>query len=119
MTNAGVERNGEKIMNLSKLKADVNHAVEHAEECGESPDDITVSIQVDTGDSSVYSDDVALHYDNDCQASGCVIVGVAPDAPDPAEHFPCKSFVGNKTEHGKTTTIRGIKYCQRCGLIVN
>ena len=74
-------------MNLSKLKADVDHAVEHAEECGGSPDDITVSIQVDTGDRSVYSDDVDLHYDNDCQASGCVIVGVAPD-PDKCTHRP-------------------------------
>lgn len=62
-------------MNLSKLKADVDRAVEYAKECEISPGDVQVSIQVDTYNDSVHSNDVELHYDNDCDASGCVIVG--------------------------------------------
>ena len=34
-------------MKLSKLKESVDRAVEHAKECGQSPDDIDVSLQID------------------------------------------------------------------------
>ena len=62
-------------MNLTELKTAVDKAVEMASEYGEDPSDITVSIQVDINRNSVYSSDVELHYDNDCCASGCVLVG--------------------------------------------
>jgi hypothetical protein len=71
-------------MTLSELKSEVDAAIERAAECGESPDDIVVSVQIDTvahgGDfeSSVSAvDDLELCYDNDATASGCVIVGIA------------------------------------------
>ena len=62
-------------MNLLELKTAVDRAVESATEDGNDLNDIIVSIQVDINGESVYSSDVELHYDNDCQASGCVIVG--------------------------------------------
>ena len=82
-------------MNLSELKTAVDRAIESAIEYGSAPDDITVSIQVDINKSSAWSNDVELVYDNDCQASGCVIVGDANDAPSQqgvqadAEERPC------------------------------
>jgi hypothetical protein len=64
-------------MNLLELKIAVNNAIHHADESGVSPCEINVSIQVNFNEESVWSSDVELHYDNDCQASGCVIVGDA------------------------------------------
>jgi len=64
-------------MNLSELKTEVDRAIESAIEYGEAPEEVTVSIQVDVNRESPWSDDVELIYDNDCQASGCVLVGDA------------------------------------------
>ncbi len=61
-------------MKLSKLKEMVDRAIEHAKECGQSPDEIGVSLQIDI-DSIWTSNDIEVYYDNDAQASGCVIVG--------------------------------------------
>ena len=69
-------------MTLSELKSEVDAAIKRAAECGESPDDIVVSVQIDTvahgGDfeSSVSAVDVELCYDDNATASGCVIVGI-------------------------------------------
>ena len=69
-------------MTLSELKSEVDAAIERAAECGESPDKIEVSVQIDTVDhngdfeSSVSAVDIELCYDNDATASGCVILGI-------------------------------------------
>ena len=66
-------------MNLSELDTKVQAAIEHAKECGESPDEIRVSLQIDDSDGpgGVWSsEDVELHYDNNGQASGCVLTAV-------------------------------------------
>ena len=62
-------------MNLLELKESVDNAIEAAKEFDVLPKDIDVSIQIDINKSSVWSDDVELHYDNDGMASGCVLVG--------------------------------------------
>lgn len=65
-------------MNLRELQQKVTDAIESAIEYGDEPANITVSIQVDHRDGkSEWSSDVELHYDNDCQVSGCVLVGDA------------------------------------------
>ena len=61
-------------MNLLELKEKVDNAIEYANECQEKPSDIVVSLQIDgPGTETVYSSDVDLHYDNNLQASGCVL----------------------------------------------
>ena len=61
-------------MNLMELKSYIDRAIESAKEYGEDPIEIMVSIQIDdTERGSLWSDDVELTYDNDCQASGCVL----------------------------------------------
>ena len=61
-------------MNLIELKSCVDKAIYRAKEYGEDPGEIQVSIQIDdTERGSLWSDDVELTYDNDCQASGCVL----------------------------------------------
>ena len=65
-------------MKLSELKILVDRACDAAIEFGDAPNNITVSIQIDgQEEDSVFSDDIDLIYDNDCQASGCVFVGIA------------------------------------------
>lgn len=68
-------------MNLFELKEAVDKAVMLAVEYGERADSITVSVQVDINKESAWSDNVELVYDGDCQASGCVIVGLAHNKP--------------------------------------
>jgi len=62
-------------MNLLELKRAVDDAVEAATEYGEPLENISVSLQIDgPTDESIYSEEeVELHYDNDVQASGCVL----------------------------------------------
>lgn len=62
-------------MKLSELKSKVDQAIEHAKECGESPDEIDVSLQIEDSKGEVVwaNTYVRLHYDNNCQASGCVL----------------------------------------------
>jgi hypothetical protein len=65
------------MMNLLELKKDVLAAIEHAKDVGEDPQKILVSIQIDleSGDDSLWSDGVKLIYDNNGCASGCVLYG--------------------------------------------
>ena len=63
-------------MNLLELKSFVDRAIEGAKGFGQNPEEITVSVQVDDTESeSLWSDDIELTYDNDGQASGCVLHG--------------------------------------------
>jgi hypothetical protein len=62
-------------MNLLELRTKVNEAIESAKEYDEAPDDIIVTIQIEAPEFSIWADDIELHYDNNCQASGCVVVG--------------------------------------------
>ena len=64
-------------MVLSELKEKVDAAIDSALEYGDKPDDITVSVQIEWGhreDPTLWTEDIEIHYDNDCQASGCVIL---------------------------------------------
>lgn len=58
-------------MNLKELKECVDNAIEYATEREEAIEDIVVSVQIEG--SSV--DDIEFHYDNNCQVSGCVLLG--------------------------------------------
>ena len=71
-------------MNLSKLKKAVDSAIESAIEYGESLEEIVVSLQIDDlSKETVWAkEDVELHYDNNCQASGCVLVGFPAESDD-------------------------------------
>lgn len=62
-------------MDLLELQTQVNQAVERVKEDERDPKDIKVSLQIDgPGTLSVFSgDNVEVHYDNDLQASGCVL----------------------------------------------
>ena len=63
-------------MKLSELKEKVDSAIKAAIEYGDTPEEILVVIQIDySNGESIGSDDVKLHYDNDCRALGCVLVG--------------------------------------------
>ena len=69
-------------MNLSGLKRDVDSAFESVIDQGQDPDEIIVSLQIDDPlQESVWAkEEVDLHYDNDGQASGCVLVGYPIEA---------------------------------------
>ena len=61
-------------MNLEELKEAVDSAIERANDCGESPKNIIVALQIEKHTDSIWSsDDVELHYDNNGNASGCVL----------------------------------------------
>jgi len=64
-------------MNLLELKEKVDQAIDDAiNHYKDDPKTIQVSIQIDDmSGESVCSSDLELYYDNDCQASGCVLVG--------------------------------------------
>lgn len=64
-------------MNLLDLKQSVDDAVISAKEYGQSPNEIIVSLQIEPeeGDAICAIKQIALHYDNDGHASGCVLVG--------------------------------------------
>lgn len=64
-------------MTLNELKKKVDRTIEYAIECGETAEEINVSLQIDgpERESICATEDVELHYDNNCQASGCVLVG--------------------------------------------
>jgi len=68
-------------MTLSELKKEVDAAIESAIDQGQKPDEIVVSLQIEevdgmSGNGTVWAkDEVELHYDNNAQASGCVLVG--------------------------------------------
>ncbi len=62
-------------MKLTQLKEAAERAIEYARECGEDPDEIPVTLQIDRENENPIWSDVAveLHYDNNTFASGCVI----------------------------------------------
>lgn len=62
-------------MNLIELKNKVQDIIRAVYEDERDPKDVPVSIQVEKGTESFWSCDIELIYDNDIQASGCVIVG--------------------------------------------
>jgi hypothetical protein len=64
-------------MNLAELKDFVDRSIESAIEHGDKPEEIEVSIQIDTYGKSdvVCSSNVEAHYDNDACTSGFVLVG--------------------------------------------
>ena len=63
-------------MTLNELAKEVADAISSANEYGVSPDEIVVSLQIDGPQTeSVWATDVEFHYDNDAQASGCVLLG--------------------------------------------
>ena len=64
-------------MTLSELKIEVDWAVRHACDSGEKPSDVVVSLQIEGPGLEVKftSEDVEMHYDNNTNASGCVLVG--------------------------------------------
>ena len=70
-------------MTLAELKEQVDSAIEKAAEFGQSPDDVSVAIQIETlgEDNEVVfthvGTEVELCYDGDGQASGVVLVSVA------------------------------------------
>jgi len=75
-------------MNLAELKTEVDRACESALECDDTPENIRVSLQINSYEipksmikmDSMYSgDDVELHYDNNCDASGCVLTAFVKD----------------------------------------
>jgi len=92
-------------MNLSELKQAVEDAIESVFEYDDHPDNVHVNIQIDGPmNESVCSVDVRLIYDNDCQASGCVLFGevdeVAKEQPAQVDVEPNPKLIG---------------YCPKCG----
>ena len=65
-------------MTLAELRDCVNAAIEQAMDNNEWPHTIEVTVQIDDvpSGSSIWSTDVELHYDGNCEASGCVLLGV-------------------------------------------
>lgn len=63
-------------MNLAEFKKEVDRLVKYANECEEPLEDIEVSMQLEDPDGEIiFTNKVELHYDNNCQASGFVILG--------------------------------------------
>lgn len=64
-------------MNLIELKREVNKAISYANESDIDPKSVKVTLQLDTPHrTDLFTDEcVELHYDNNAQASGCVITG--------------------------------------------
>jgi len=87
-------------MNLKELEEKAILACEYAEECGEDPRDIKISLQIDgpKAQSICAAEDVELHYDNDCQASGCVLVGEFTVITGWGSIW--KNFADEKSPHG-------------------
>jgi len=63
-------------MTLLELKDKVDRAVEYAQECEESLTEIPVSVQIsDLKGRTIWTTEVEIHYDNNLNASGCVLTG--------------------------------------------
>ena len=64
-------------MTLSELNKHVVNAIEKAKEYRESPDNILVSLQINGphGETVWATSGLELLYDNNGQASGCVLTG--------------------------------------------
>lgn len=77
-------------MNLRELKNAVDNAMECAADHGEKPDEINVSLQIDDPENPhdgyvCVTDGVALHYDGNACASGCVLQGWLPERDSVAD----------------------------------
>ena len=64
-------------MTLSELKQVVDKAFWDALDSGEKPSDVVVSLQIEGPDTTTVftHNEIELHYDNNTNASGCVLVG--------------------------------------------
>ena len=62
-------------MNLLELKYEIEKAIIRAKECEEKPEEVKVSMQIDSYTSSIWTDDVNIMYDCNFDASGCVVLG--------------------------------------------
>ena len=62
-------------MNLLELQGEVNRIITKAVEYEVAPHTIAVSIQIEHSEETCWSTDLELHYDNDGEVSGVVIVG--------------------------------------------
>jgi hypothetical protein len=64
-------------MNLIELKDAIDNIVEGVREgTYEKPEEVSVSVQIDgPGTRSIWATDLEIHYDEDGNASGCVILG--------------------------------------------
>ena len=64
-------------MTLADLKRKVDDAIEAAAEHFQSPDEIPVTLQIETTgsghDAICAHEDLELHYDGGAQATGCVL----------------------------------------------
>ena len=65
-------------MNLRELQTEVENAIRATYEHGENPEDVIVTLQVDDPEDPHHgyacgTEEVTLHYDGNCQASGCVL----------------------------------------------
>jgi len=72
-------------MTLSQLKVKVDEAIEHALARQENPDEIPVTLQIETeGDSwpSYAQEGLELHCDGGVDADGCVLVAWAARSLD-------------------------------------
>ena len=65
-------------MNILQLKDAVDNIIRKAKEDGNLPEEVIISTQIDdmSGNSVFSSDGIELMYDNYCQVSGCVLVGI-------------------------------------------
>ena len=72
-------------MTLAQLKQRVDDAIEYAIDCHQDPNTIPVTLQLncdgDESDALCTSEDVEVHWDNNCCASGCVITATLPAEP--------------------------------------
>ena len=63
-------------MTLLELYKEIKKTIESVKEDGRSPENIQISIQIDNMiGTSIWSTEINVMYDNDCQVSGCVIFG--------------------------------------------
>ena len=76
-------------MNLRELQTEVENAIRAVYEHGDNPVNVPVTLQIDgigqVTEDYVCADDITLHYDDNTQASGCVLQAwlEEPDRPSP------------------------------------
>jgi hypothetical protein len=74
-------------MKLSKLKQAVDRAIECALECERDPDEIQVSLQIGHPEGEIWGmDNLEVHWDDDCMASGCVLTAWQTTVPEKKGH---------------------------------
>jgi hypothetical protein len=63
-------------MTVLDLMKDLLAACQRIAENGDTPDEVCVSIQIDGGPESVWSETISVEYDGNGQVSGLVILGL-------------------------------------------